>query len=65
MRPRLITPLLALLTITSLATADPGEIDELKATVPAKQKTIAGQNDRIASLEKPHAGLTSSFAMTS
>jgi hypothetical protein len=61
MTSRLITPLLALLTITSLAT----EIDELKATVRAKQKTIAGQNDRIASLEKRHAGLTSSFAMTS
>src|SRR6478752_2400150 len=52
MTPRLRTPTLAFLAAVPLATATAGEIDELKAMVRAMQKTIADQNDRIASLEK-------------
>src|SRR6187455_733910 len=52
MTPRLRTPALALLAAVPIATATADELGELKAMVRAMQKTIADQNERIASLEK-------------
>src|SRR5688572_3391066 len=52
MTPRLRTPALAFLAAFPLATATADELGELKAMVRAMQKTIADQNERIASLEK-------------
>lgn len=58
MKPATLVSSLAifsLLAAAAPASAQNGEIEELKAMVRAMQKTIAEQNARIATLEKQHA----------